>query len=75
VKLGNMAKKTDITKKSTADLVKDITEKREGLRKIRFSTAGAGAKDVMKVRNTRKEIARLLTELNVRKSALNTAVK
>jgi len=70
-----MAKKTDTTKKSTADIVKEITSNREELRKIRFSTAGAGAKDVMKVRNTRKEIARLLTELNVRKVALNAEVK
>lgn len=74
MKLGNMAK-TDLQKKSTADLVKDITTKREELRKTRFSTAGAGAKDVMKVRNTRKEIARLLTELNVRKQSLNEEAK
>lgn len=64
-----MATKTDITKKSTEDLVKDITEKREEIRKIRFTTAGAGAKDVMKFRNLRKEVARLLTELNLRGSS------
>lgn len=67
--------KVDLQKKSTADLVKDITAKREELRKTRFSTAGAGAKDVMKIRNTRKDIARLLTELSVRKQSLNEEAK
>ncbi len=70
-----MSKKTDLQKKSTADLTKEIAEQRNELRKTRFSTAGAGGKDVMKVRNTRKDIARLLTELNVRKAALNAEVK
>jgi|GEM_PF-298678 len=63
-----MTKKIDITKKSIADLMKEVTEKREALRKSRFTTAGAGAKDVMKIRTTRKEIARIMTELTNRQN-------
>lgn len=70
-----MAKKTDLKNKSTAELLKEVTEKRTDLRKVRFSTAGAGARDAMQIRNGRKDIARLLTELNVRKSSLTSEDK
>jgi ribosomal protein L29 len=70
-----MTKNTEIIKKSSTDLAKGVVEKREELRKVRFSIAGAGAKDVMKTRNLRKEIARSLTELNKRKQDVTTETK
>ena len=57
----------DIQKKSDKDLVAHVNEKREEVRKFRFGTAGAGARDVRAVRTAKKEIARSLTELNARK--------
>lgn len=70
-----MTKNTEIIKKSSTDLAKGVVEKREEIRKVRFSIAGAGAKDVMKTRNLRKEIARSLTELNKRKQDVTTETK
>jgi len=70
-----MTKNKEIIKKSSSDLVKEVIEKREEMRKIRFSIAGAGGKDVMKTRNSRKEIARILTELNKRKQDVTTEAK
>jgi ribosomal protein L29 len=56
----------DIQKKNDTDLQKHITEKREELRSIRFTTTGGGSRNTHARRNTRKEIARSLTELNKR---------
>ena len=64
-----MSDKKDIQKSSDKDLVTLVAEKREELRKFRFGTAGAGTRDVRAIRAARKEVARSLTELNVRKRA------
>ncbi len=56
----------DIQKKDDTDLVKHIGEKREELRSLRFSAGGSGMRDAHAFRNTRKEIAQSLTELNKR---------
>lgn len=48
------------------DLEKSVLEKREHLRDVRFSVAGSKVKNVRDQRNTKKEIARILTELNSR---------
>lgn len=56
----------DIQKKNDADLVKHIAEKRESLRELRFKASGSGMRDGHAIENTRKEIARSLTELNKR---------
>lgn len=53
--------------KMEKDLVRDLNEKREVLRKFRFGISGSKTRDVKEGRNTRKEIARILTEINVRK--------
>lgn len=58
----------DIKKKSDKDLVSFVDEKREEVRSFRFGVAGAGARDVRKVRTAKKDIARGLTELNTRKN-------
>ncbi len=59
----------DIQKKDDKGIVALVAEKREELRKFRFGTAGAGARNVRAVRTAKKEVARALTELNVRVSS------
>lgn len=56
----------DITKKSVAELQKEIADKREALRTFRFGEAGTRTRNVREGRNLRKDIARLLTEINSR---------
>lgn len=64
-----MAKKTDFAKYSVDDLHKEIAEKREALRTFRFGSAGSRTRNVREGRNLRKDIARLLTEVNAREIA------
>lgn len=61
-----MAKKTDFTKKNPEELVKLLKEKREELRGLRFSAAGARAKDSNAPMKVRRDVARVLTELGNR---------
>lgn len=61
-----MAKKLKLTEKNPAELVKMLKEKREELRGLRFSAAGARPKDSNAPRNTRRDVARVLTELGSR---------
>jgi len=56
----------DIQKKNDNDLVEYVSNKREELRALRFDSAGSGMRDAHSMRNTRKEIARSLTEINRR---------
>lgn len=56
----------DILKKSDADLRKFLSEKRESLRSLRFGTSGSGSRNVKAIKNTKKEVAQALTELNAR---------
>lgn len=57
----------DMEGKSEKDLAAIVSEGRETLRKERFGTAGAGNKDVKKIRSAKKDIARALTALNAQK--------
>ena len=63
----------DIQKKNDKDLAAFVNEKREEVRQFRFGVAGAGTRDVRKVRTAKKEVARGLTELNTRKQSTNDA--
>lgn len=56
----------DITSKSIETLQAELAEKREALRVFRFGGAGSRSRNVREGRNLRKEIARILTELNAR---------
>lgn len=56
----------DLKKYSVQDLQKEIAEKRESLRTFRFGEAGSRHRNVREGRNLRKDIARLLTEMNTR---------
>ena len=61
-----MSKMKDIQKKNDKDLTKMLGEKREEIRGFRFETAGSKTRDVRAARKNKKEIARILTELNIR---------
>ncbi|OHA79320.1 MAG: 50S ribosomal protein L29 [Candidatus Yonathbacteria bacterium RIFCSPHIGHO2_01_FULL_44_41] len=56
----------EIKKKSVDDLVKLLSEKREAVRAFRFDIAGSAKKNVKASMLARKEIARILTEQNMR---------
>lgn len=61
----------EIRKKDEKSLVAYVNEKREEVRSFRFGTAGAGTRNVKAVRAAKKEIARSLTELSLRKRSSN----
>jgi len=56
----------DYSKKTDTELLKELNEKREALRKFRFSMSGAKIKNVKEGRDIRKDVARVLTEINNR---------
>ncbi|MDP3875028.1 MAG: 50S ribosomal protein L29 [bacterium] len=57
-------KKTNYKNKSKQDLIEALGERRETLRKLRFGSAGSKARNVKVASGTRKDIARIMTELN-----------
>jgi ribosomal protein L29 len=57
-------KNSEIKNKSAEELNKMLAEKREAIRKFRFGVAGSRVKDVKEGRNARRDIGRILTELN-----------
>ncbi|OGC84538.1 50S ribosomal protein L29 [Candidatus Adlerbacteria bacterium RIFCSPHIGHO2_12_FULL_53_18] len=66
-----MAKKHTLNQHSADDLRKLVEEKREELRHLRFAVAGSKNRNVKEAATLRKQIARVLTELNLRLN-LNT---
>lgn len=62
-------KKVDLSQLSTSDLQEKLTEERNALDKIRFTHAISPVENPMKIPHTKKNIARMLTEL--RKRELN----
>ena len=63
-----MAKKTLLKEKSAEELTKLLREKRGSLRDLRFAAAGSRPKDSNAPLKTRREIARVLTELGTRRA-------
>jgi ribosomal protein L29 len=59
---------SELKDKSKKELEKMLKDTRESLRKFRFSLAGSGQKNVREGRNLRKQIARILTQLNSREA-------
>jgi len=57
----------EIRKKSDSDLRKSLEEKRNALRNVRFGLSGSKTRNVKEGMNLKKEIARILTEVNARK--------
>jgi len=62
-----MKKKTDYSKKEQGELVKELSTKREELRTLRFTAAGARTKDAHARSKVRKDIARVLTAMTAKK--------
>ncbi|MDQ5927869.1 MAG: hypothetical protein QG633_307 [Patescibacteria group bacterium] len=62
-----MTTMSDITKKDAHQLSTFIAEKREELRQARFAVAGSKARDVKKMREAKKDIARAFTAANAPK--------
>jgi ribosomal protein L29 len=56
----------EISSKTIESLQQDLTEKREALRVFRFGGAGSRSRNVREGRGLRKDIARILTEINAR---------
>lgn len=65
----------EITNKTQADLEKMIAEKREALRVFRFGGAGAKTKNVKEGKGMKKDIARILSAMNVLKNKAVTGQK
>lgn len=55
-----------LQKKTAEELHKELQEKRAALRDFRFSIAGAAARNDKEGKTLRRDIARILTELNNR---------
>lgn len=60
-------KKTSYANKPTAELQKSLKEKRVILRNFRFAIAGSKTRNVKEGKQARKEIARIMTEINKQK--------
>jgi len=58
----------DITTKDVPELHKLLSDKKEALRVFRFGAAGSKTKNVKEGRGIRKDIARVMTVLNLKKS-------
>jgi len=54
----------EIREKNSEELKKILAEKREDVRKLRFDIAAKQAKNNRKLRNDKKDIAKILTVLN-----------
>lgn len=61
-------KSKDIKNKQNKELLKMLWDKQKELRLFRFSVAGSKAKDVKAGRNIKKDIARIMTEINTVKN-------
>lgn len=57
----------DLKDKTVVDLTTMLAEKRKALSNFRFAIKGSKTRDVREGRNFRREIARILTELALRR--------
>jgi ribosomal protein L29 len=57
---------SEISSRTAESLQQELTEKREALRVFRFGGAGSRSRNVRGGRELRKDIARILTEINAR---------
>lgn len=58
-------KNKDIAKKNTKELQALLTEKKTALRDFRFGVSGSNARNVKEGKTLRRDIARVLTALNL----------
>jgi len=62
-------KPRDIRKKSTEDLLEQFEEMKEQIRTLRFKVASREIKNHQQLRQTKKDMARILTILKERKES------
>jgi ribosomal protein L29 len=55
---------SEFKNKNRTELEKTLADKREALRAFRFGTSGSKTRNVKEGKNLKKDIARILTELN-----------
>jgi ribosomal protein L29 len=65
----------ELKTKTPADLVKLIKEKREAIRLFRFGSTGSKTKNVKLGKTLKKDIARIMTELTIRRNTPKTTTK
>lgn len=56
----------DLKNKKDIELTTMITEKRKALREYRFNISGSNIRNTKHAKNIKKDIARILTEINTR---------
>ncbi len=59
-------KSNELKKMSEKELAKLLTEKQKAVRQFRFDVSGSKVKNLKEGGNTRKDVARILTELSLR---------
>ncbi len=65
-----MANKQKLTEKNAVELTAMLAKEREELRHLRFASAGSRPKDSAAPKKTRRQVARILTELHAQKSVI-----
>lgn len=60
---------TEFKDKNRKDLMETLYEKKDSLQAFRFGGAGSKSRNVKEGRNTRKDIARIMTELTAQTKA------
>ncbi len=68
-------KKIDYKGKNQTELMKTLKEKHEALKNFRFNISGSKVRNVKEGRMLRREVARILTEMNVSKSKVTSLQK
>lgn len=66
-------KASEYNKMTSSDLEKELVELKSELFKLRFQLATNGLENPMKIKNTKKDIARIKTVLTLREKELNKA--
>ncbi len=61
-------KASEIKNMSAQDILAKVKEEKEALAKMKFNHGVAGTENPMQLRQQRKNIARLMTELNAKNS-------
>lgn len=57
-------KREDFVSKTKDELMKMVEEKRKRIEEVRFKSVSGGIKNVKELREDKKDIARILTEIN-----------
>jgi ribosomal protein L29 len=57
-------KSKELASKTKDELMKMIEEKRKRIEEVRFKSVSGGIKNVKELREDKKDIARIMTELN-----------